>query len=98
MKKSALLLLVVLAGCDTPNGTLVVQVRTDLTPGTGFVSVSTTTMTPSGVLAYTARADLQHVADLRLGLKGTAKIFGPRRPLAVWLLRKPLAYIRHLLA
>lgn len=62
-----------------------------------FVSYATT-MTPSGVLAYTARADLQHVADLRLGLKGTAKIFGPRRPLAVWLLRKPLAYIRQLLA
>lgn len=62
-----------------------------------FVSYATT-VTPSGVLAYTARADLSGGADLRLGLKGTAKIFGPPRPLAVWLLRRPLAYVRQLLA
>ncbi|WP_083855895.1 efflux RND transporter periplasmic adaptor subunit [Reyranella massiliensis] len=62
-----------------------------------FVSYATT-VTPSGVLAYTARADLAGGADLRLGLKGTAKIFGPPRPLAVWLLRRPLAYLRQLVA
>ena len=62
-----------------------------------FVSYATT-VTPSGVLAYTARADLTGSADLRLGLKGTAKIFGPPRPLAVWLLRRPLAYLRQLVA
>jgi multidrug resistance efflux pump len=62
-----------------------------------FVSYATT-LTPAGVLAYTARADLDGAAGLRLGLKGTAKIFGPERPLALWLLRRPLAYLRQLVA
>ncbi len=57
-----------------------------------------TSLAPSGVLAYTARADLDDPSGLRLGLKGTAKIFGPERPLALWLLRRPLAYLRQLLA
>jgi len=61
-----------------------------------FVSYATTA-TPSGVLAYTARADLQD-DGLRLGLKGTAKIFGPERPLALWLLRRPIAFLRQLFA
>ena len=38
------------------------------------------------------------IATLRLGLKGTAKIFGPRRPLALWLLRRPIAFLRQILA
>lgn len=57
-----------------------------------------TTITPSGVLAYVARADLGDTEGLRLGLKGTAKIFGPRRPLALWLLRRPIAFLRQLIA
>ena len=48
-----------------------------------------------GVLAYTARAELDTVEDgLRLGLKGTAKIYGPRRPFILWVLRRPLAVMR----
>jgi multidrug resistance efflux pump len=54
-------------------------------------------MTATGVLSYVARADLANGSELRLGIKGTAKVFGSRRPLAFWLLRKPLAYIRQLL-
>jgi multidrug resistance efflux pump len=61
-----------------------------------FMSYATA-MTPTGVLSYTARADLEGSAGLRLGIKGTAKVFGPRGPLALWLLRKPLAYVRQLL-
>ena len=51
---------------------------------------------PSGVLAYTARADLTPGTALRLGLKGSAKIYGPPRPLALWVLRRPLAWVRNL--
>ena len=50
------------------------------------------------VLSYTARADLDEGGALRLGLKGSAKVFGPRRPLILWLLRRPIAYIRQLIA
>lgn len=57
-----------------------------------------TSLSPSGVLAYTGRADLAPGTALRLGLKGTAKIFGPPRPLALWLLRRPLAWLREKLA
>ena len=58
-----------------------------------FVSYATS-LSPSGVLAYTGRADLVPGTALRLGLKGTAKVYGPRRPLALWLLRRPLAWLR----
>jgi hypothetical protein len=57
-----------------------------------------TSLSPSGVLAYTGRADLVPGTALRMGLKGTAKIFGPRRPLVLWLLRRPLAWLREILA
>jgi multidrug resistance efflux pump len=62
-----------------------------------FLSYSTS-LTPSGVLSYTARADLTGGADFRLGIKGSAKVFGPRRPLVMWLLRRPLAFLRELIA
>jgi multidrug resistance efflux pump len=57
-----------------------------------------TSLSRSGVLAYTGRADLAPGTALRLGLKGSAKIFGPRRPLVLWLLRRPLAWLRELFA
>jgi|AGTN01.1.fsa_nt_gi hypothetical protein len=52
--------------------------------------------TPEGVLAhrFRARFDAEGAPPLRLGLKGTAKIYGERRPLLLWLLRKPLATVR----
>ena len=55
--------------------------------------------TAEGVLAYRFRARLE--ADeptLRLGLKGTAKIYGPPRLLALWLFRRPIAMVRQWLA
>ena len=52
-------------------------------------------MTPAGVLAYRYRGHLDDAPDgLRLGLKGTAKIFGPPRPFLLWVLRRPLALVR----
>jgi len=56
-------------------------------------------MTPEGVLAYAFRASLDDgQAPQRLGLRGTAKIYGEKRPLALWLLRRPLAALRQWLA
>lgn len=50
---------------------------------------------PDGVMAYVFRARLVAASQgLRLGLKGTAKIFGPRRPFLLWVLRRPLAAVR----
>jgi hypothetical protein len=52
-----------------------------------------------GVLAYTARAYLDADGEgLRLGLKGTAKIYGPHRPFILWVLRRPLAVVREWLS
>ncbi|MFW7269638.1 efflux RND transporter periplasmic adaptor subunit [Gluconacetobacter sp. Hr-1-5] len=48
--------------------------------------------TTAGILAYTLRADMG--ADMRLGLKGTARIYGPRHVLILWALRKPLSIVR----
>lgn len=54
---------------------------------------------PEGVLAYTARANLDGDADgQRLGLKGTAKIYGSHRPFILWVLRRPLAVVREWLS
>ncbi len=60
-----------------------------------------------GVLAYTARANLEatrsdttslDTSGLRLGLKGTAKIYGERRPFILWVLRRPLTVVREWLS
>ena len=55
--------------------------------------------TADGVLSHAFRAKLDaKEAPLRLGLKGTAKIYGPRRPLALWLLRRPIQLVREWLS
>ncbi|MDT8871338.1 hypothetical protein RAA17_10380 [Komagataeibacter rhaeticus] len=54
------------------------------------------TPTPAGTLAYTLRADLN--SDIRLGLRGTARIYGPRHMLVLWALRKPLGVVRQWLS
>lgn len=55
-----------------------------------FASYSSA-VTADGVLSYAFRAKFDGEAvPLRLGLKGTAKIYGPRRPLVLWLLRRPI--------
>lgn len=53
---------------------------------------------PEGHYAYRVRASLQadEQADpvARVGLKGTAKLYGERTSLAYWILRRPLAALR----
>lgn len=49
---------------------------------------------PDGSYAYRVRAALEAPTDHRVGLKGTAKLHGPRVPLIYWVLRRPLASVR----
>lgn len=55
-------------------------------------------MTPGGVLAYRiAAAFPQDLAPPRIGLQGTAKLYGERVPLFLYLFRRPFAAARQLL-
>ncbi|KAF6687046.1 HlyD family efflux transporter periplasmic adaptor subunit [Pseudomonas sp. EKM23D] len=49
--------------------------------------------TPGGQLAYRLDAQFDD-APPRIGLRGTAKLYGDRAPLALYLLRRPLAGLR----
>jgi hypothetical protein len=49
---------------------------------------------PDGSYAYRVRAALDAPTEHRVGLKGTAKLHGPRVPLVYWVLRRPLASVR----
>lgn len=49
--------------------------------------------TASGQLAYRLDAEFEDTPP-RIGLRGTAKLFGERGPLALYLLRRPLAALR----
>lgn len=49
---------------------------------------------PDGSYAYRVRAALQAPTGHRVGLKGTAKLYGRWVPLAYWALRRPLAAVR----
>ena len=51
------------------------------------------TRSPEGPLAYVLKADLRG-GEARIGLKGTAKLFGSPAPLAYHVLRRPLAQVR----
>jgi multidrug resistance efflux pump len=62
-----------------------------------FASYSST-IAADGVMSYAFRASLDPGPALRLGLKGTAKIYGPRRALVLWLLRRPLTVAREWLS
>jgi hypothetical protein len=53
---------------------------------------------PDGSYAYRLRARLEQQAAGRIGLKGTAKLYGDWVPLSYWMLRRPLATIRQFLA
>ncbi|TNC12970.1 HlyD family efflux transporter periplasmic adaptor subunit [Methylobacterium terricola] len=55
-------------------------------------------MSPLNVLSYRARADLADAQDPpRLGLKGTAKLYGERVSLFYFVFRRPLAAMRRIL-
>lgn len=49
---------------------------------------------PEGHQAFRVRASLNGANDARVGLKGTARLYGERVPLAYWMLRRPLASVR----
>ncbi len=50
---------------------------------------------PDGVVAYRIKAAFADgTAPPRIGLKGTAKIYGETAPLALWVLRRPIATAR----
>ena len=49
---------------------------------------------PDGSYAYRVRATLAQPTDHRVGVKGTAKLHGPRVSLIYWALRRPLASFR----
>ena len=55
--------------------------------------------TPDGLLAYNARVDIDNKQAIeRIGLMGTAKLYGGRTVMIVNLLRRPLIGLRNLLA
>lgn len=49
---------------------------------------------PDGSYAYRVRAHLEGSTEHRVGLKGTAKLYGESVPFAYWLMRRPWATIR----
>jgi len=49
---------------------------------------------PDGVVSYRIKARLEEGEGARIGLKGTAKIYGERMPVIYLLLRRPLASLR----
>ncbi|MFZ2268533.1 MAG: HlyD family efflux transporter periplasmic adaptor subunit [Azonexus sp.] len=49
---------------------------------------------PDGTYAYRVRGRLEGTTNLRVGLKGTARLSGGWVPLIYWMLRRPLATIR----
>ncbi|ASU38892.1 secretion protein HylD [Herbaspirillum sp. meg3] len=53
---------------------------------------------PDGNYAYRLRARLDNVSAQRVGLKGTVKVQGAWVPLVYWILRRPLALIRQIIA
>ncbi|GAA0599588.1 efflux RND transporter periplasmic adaptor subunit [Caenispirillum bisanense] len=54
-------------------------------------------LTPEGVLAYRIEAGFLDDAAPRLGLQGTAKLYGEHAPLAFTLFRRPIATLRQML-
>jgi hypothetical protein len=52
-------------------------------------------VTPDDMLAYRLKATFTPTTKLpRIGLKGTAKVFGEKVPLIYYILRRPLATLR----
>lgn len=52
------------------------------------------TLSPDGVAAYRIRGKLAAGSEARIGLRGVAKVYGDRRPLLYWMLRRPLGTAR----
>jgi len=67
-------------------------------PGTLEYASYASAQTADGVMAYTFRARFDGDVQQRLGVKGSAKIYGSRQALALWLFRRPIASVRQWLA
>lgn len=52
---------------------------------------------PNSQLAYVLYADFRADERARLGMRGTAKVYGGRAPVAYYLLRRPFAWLRRTL-
>ncbi|MCU0765860.1 MAG: biotin/lipoyl-binding protein [Gammaproteobacteria bacterium] len=67
-----------------------------LTPLDGRLSETSyqAVVSPEGVASYRVRGELDDAGPARIGLKGTAKIYGGRVPLAYLVFRRPLAALR----
>jgi hypothetical protein len=56
------------------------------------------TLSEAGVLAYSVRAVLKENGDPpRIGLRGSAKVFGPRTTVFYFLFRRPLTALRQMM-
>jgi hypothetical protein len=51
-------------------------------------------LSPEGVMAYRVRGRLNDEGRAHIGLRGVAKVYGERQPIAYWLLRRPLGAVR----
>jgi len=51
-------------------------------------------LSPEGVASYRVRGRLEAGQGSHIGLRGVAKVYGERRPLIYWVLRRPLGTLR----
>ncbi len=67
-----------------------------LTPLDGRLSETSyqAVVSPEGVASYRIRGALDDAGSARIGLKGTAKVYGGRVPIAYLVFRRPLAALR----
>ena len=67
-----------------------------LSPISGEISETSyqATLSPDGIASYRLRASIPATEEARIGLRGTAKLYGERVALGYYLMRKPLAKLR----
>jgi hypothetical protein len=67
-----------------------------LSPVSGEITETSyqATLSPDGIASYRLRASIPPTADARIGLRGTAKLYGDRVVLGYYLMRRPLAKLR----
>jgi len=51
-------------------------------------------LSPEGIAAYRIRGRLLADQNSHIGLRGVAKVYGERRPLAYWVMRRPMGALR----
>lgn len=70
------------------------------TPARGTLTYAAYASAPTaeGVMAYTFRAHFNDASQQRLGLRGSAKIYGASEPIGLWIFRRPIAALRQWLS